>query len=127
MKSRLGIVLLGILIFLLGGIAGAVSHYIYCEQQKAAVRSIEDVVDWMAAELKLDEQQKAQVRVIITDIRGRYRTLWQEFRPRYEELRTESDDRIDALLRDDQKALFAEFLKKLKSTTPASSQPPASK
>jgi len=126
MKSRLGIASLAIFIFLLGGVAGAVSYYLYCERQKATVRSVEDVVEWMATELKLDEQQKAQVRVIITDIRTRYRGLWQEFRPRYVALRKESDDRINALLRDDQKPLFEKFLKKLKSATPASSQPATS-
>jgi uncharacterized membrane protein len=131
MKSRLGIALLGILIFLLGGIAGATSYYLYCEHQKAPVRKtilkVEDVVDWLATELRLDAKQKTEVRVIITDTRERYRALSQEFRPRYEQLRRESDDRINALLRDDQKPLFKEFLRKIREATPSSSQPASSK
>ena len=127
MKSKLGIALLAILIFVLGGVAGGFSYYIYCERQKATVRSVEDVVEWMATELKLDQQQQAQVRAIITDIRTRYRGLWQEFRPRYVSLRKESDDRINALLRENQKPLFEAFLKKLRSATPATPQPATSK
>ena len=131
MKSRLGVTLLGILVFLLGGVAGATSYYLYCEHQKTstpkAIPKVDDVVDWMARELKLDAQQKAEVKVIIIEIRGRYRELWQEFRPRYDLLRKESDDRINSLLREDQKPLFEEFLRKLRSTTPASSKPASDK
>jgi hypothetical protein len=131
MKSKLGVALLGILIFLLGGVAGATSYYLYCEHQKASapktIPKVDDVVEWMARELKLDAKQKAEIKVIITDVRGRYRTLWQEFRPRYDLLRKESDDRINSLLREDQKPLFEEFLKKLRSATPAPSKPAAAK
>jgi hypothetical protein len=131
MKSRLGVLLLGILVFLLGGIAGATSYYLYCERQKPSAQKtipkVDDVVDWMGRELKLDAQQKAEVKVIITEIRGRYRSLWQEFRPRYDLLRKESDDRINSLLRDEQKPLFEEFLKKLRSASPTPSRPAATK
>jgi uncharacterized membrane protein len=131
MRSRLSIVLLGILVFLLGGVAGAASYYLYCEHQKASVPTtipqIDDVVDWMARELKLDAQQKASVKIIITETRTCYRDLSQEFRPRYEKMRKESDDRINALLRDDQKPLFEEFLAKIKSIRPAAAQPASTK
>ncbi len=131
MKSKFGAAFLGIVIFLLGGVAGAISYYLYCEHQKTstprAILKVDDVVEWMATELRLDAQQKAQVKVIITEIRNRYRGLWQEFRPQYDALRKESDDRINALLRDDQKPLFEAFLKKLRTTTPAASRPASSK
>jgi uncharacterized membrane protein len=129
MKSKLGIALLGILIFLLGGIAGGVSSYLYCEHLKATatIPKDDDVTEWMAHELKLDAQQKAAARVIIVDIRERYRTLSGEFRPRYEALRKESDERINALLRPDQKPLFENLLKKFRSLRPAAAQPVSSK
>ncbi|MBN1569277.1 MAG: hypothetical protein JXA73_15630 [Acidobacteria bacterium] len=123
MKSSLSIVLVAILIFLLGGVAGAVSYCLYCEHIQSSVPALpkgDDVVDSMANELQLDAQQKAEVKVIITDIRTRYRALSQEFRPRWEELRKESDERINALLREDQKPKFEKFLKRYK--TPASSK-----
>jgi uncharacterized membrane protein len=130
MKSKLSVALLGILIFLLGGVAGAVSYYLYCKHLKtsaATIPTVEEVVDGMAQELQLDAQQKQAVKVIISDIRNRYRALSQEFRPRWEELRCESDDRINALLREDQKPRFEKFLRKYKSTTPSSSKPASSK
>jgi hypothetical protein len=121
---------MGILIFLLGGVAGATGYYIYCEHIRTtvpAIPKVEDVVEGMAKELQLDAQQKAAIKVIISDIRNRYRALSQEFRPRWEELRRESDDRINALLREDQKPRFEEFLKRYKTAAPASSKSASSK
>lgn len=119
MKSKLGVILLGILVFLLGGIAGAVSRYLYCERVKASVPKtiprVEDVVERMAGILKLDAQQKIEVKVIIGESRNRYRELSRQFRPQYEKIVQESDNRIRALLRDNQKPLFEEFIKKYKA------------
>jgi len=119
MKSKLGVILLGILVFLLGGIAGAVSRYLYCERVKASVPKtiprVEDVVERMAGVLKLDAQQKIEIKVIIGESRNRYRELSRQFRPQYEKIVQESDNRIRALLRDNQKPLFEEFLKKYKA------------
>jgi uncharacterized membrane protein len=119
MKSKLGVILLGILVFLLGGIAGAVSRYLYCERVKASVPKtiprVEDVVERMAGILKLDAQQKIEIKVIIGESRNRYRELSRQFRPQYEKIVQESDNRIRALLRDNQKPLFEEFLKKYKA------------
>jgi hypothetical protein len=119
MKSKLGVVLLGILVFLLGGIAGAVSRYLYCERVKASVSKtiprVEDVVERMAGILKLDTQQKIEIKVIIGESRNRYRELSRQFRPQYEKIVQESDNRIRALLRDNQKPLFEEFIKKFKA------------
>ncbi len=128
MKSKLSAVLLGILIFLLGGVAGAAGYYLYCEHIRGIVPNVskvDDVVEDMAKELHLDAQQKAAVKVIITEIRTRYRALAQQFRPQWEELRKESDDRINALLREDQKPRFEEYLKRYR--TPSSSRTASSK
>jgi hypothetical protein len=129
MKSKLGVILLGILVFLLGGIAGAVSRYLYCERVKASVPKtiprVEDVVERMAGILKLDAQQKIEIKIIIGESRNRYRELSRQFRPQYEKIVQESDNRIRALLRDNQKPLFEEFIKKYKAP-PASAPKPAS-
>lgn len=131
MRSKLGIALLAILIFLLGGIAGGAGYYLYVEHLKAKPSTntkVDDVVEWMAKELKLDAKQKIAVRENIVYGRAQYRALSQEFRPRYNALRKESDDRIRALLREDQKPLFEKFLEKIKNIRPAAAQPaPANK
>ncbi len=131
MKSRLGIALLAILIFLLGGVAGGAGYYLYMEHLKATSSTypkVDDVVEWMAKELKLDAKQKAAVKENIVYGRAQYRALSQEFRPRYELLRKESDDRMRALLHEDQMPLFEKFLEKIKNMRPAAAQPaPANK
>lgn len=121
MKSKLAVISLGILVFLLGGIAGVISHCIYTEHVKAKtvpprnIPTVEDVVEGMAKTLKLDGRQKAEVIVIIRDSRNRYRELWRQFRPQYQQIVQDSDNRIRALLRDEQKPLFEEYLKKIKA------------
>jgi hypothetical protein len=131
MKSKLGVILLGILVFLLGGIAGAVSRYLYCEQMKTSapktIPRVEDVVERMARILNLDAQQKTDVKVIIGESRNRYRELSRQFRPQYEKIVQESDNRIRALLRDDQKPLFEEFIKKFKAPPVAAPKPASAK
>lgn len=133
MKSKFAVISLGMLVFLLGGIAGAISYYLYCEQSKAQVSGartiprVEDVVEGMAKVLKLDVPQKAEVKVIISESRNRYRGLWKQFRPQYEQIVQDSDNRIRALLRNDQKPLFEEYLKKIKSKQTPAAQPASAK
>ena len=131
MKSKLSVILLGILVFLLGGIAGAVSRYLYCEHMKASVPKtiprVEDVVERMAGILKLDAQQKIEIKVIITESRNSYRDLSRQFRPQYEKIVQESDNRIRTLLRDDQKPLFEEFIKKFKAPPATAPKSPSTK
>jgi len=124
MKSRLGVFLLGLLIFLLGGVAGAVSHFLYQEHLKAAfykaVQQPPDIVGGMARELKLDPGQKESLRLIFEESRKRYMNLAQQFWPQYETIRVETDQQIKNILRDDQKARFEDFLKKVQVPPPKS-------
>ncbi len=139
MKSKVIVILLGIIVFLLGGVAGAVSHYLYREHIRQAFLKDGsrqyDVVEGMAKELKLDSKQKENLRIIFNDIRNRtlvlnkqfrpqYEAVNKEFKPRYEAInkdfmpqfeviRKESDHRIQSILRDDQKVLFEKFLRNI--------------
>ncbi len=128
MQSKLGVVLLGVSIFLLGGIAGGISHFLYCEKIEAkpaaprTIRKVEDVAEDMARVLNLDAAQKAQVQGAIAEGRNSYRELWQRFRPQYETIVQESDNRIRSLLREDQKPLFEEYLRKIKSKPSATAK-----
>ncbi len=119
MKSRLGAVLLGILIFLMGGIAGAISHYLYREHLKAVnapkIPTYQDILDGMADELMLDAQQREALKLIFDRSRKRYFNLALEYRPRYELIRIETEDQIKKMLRPDQRVRYEEFLKKVYS------------
>jgi uncharacterized membrane protein len=131
MKSKLCIALLWILVFLLGGVAGAVSHYLYREHvnptppPKTARKSPEQIIDEMARFLKLDVQQKEQLKVIFDESIKRYRALNQEYRPQFRTIRNETDEKIKNILRDDQKLRFQEWIKKYSPPQAKPSSPPS--
>jgi len=137
MKSKLGIISLWILVFLLGGVAGAVSHYLYVRdqlKQAAAPKSPQkpgDIQKGLARVLNLDTQQKESLKTIFDNSRTQFRALNQEYRPKWEavrkpfdeevmRIRREFDEEVKKTLRPDQRAKFEEFLKKVYSQPPSS-------
>jgi uncharacterized membrane protein len=129
MRSKLNIAFLWIFVFLLGGVAGAVSDYLYRAKKPVAVAPAtppkpQDIIDGMARELRLDNQQKESLKAIFTQSGQRYRALRQQYRPKWDEIRNDSDEQIKAMLRPDQKASFEAFLKKVYSRPPGSPPPP---
>jgi hypothetical protein len=142
MKSKISVILLGIFVFLLGGVAGVVGHYLYREHVRQALIKAGppqfDFVEGMAKELKLNSKQKESLKIIVIDIRKRtmdlnkefkpkydainkefmprYETINKDFMPRFQVIRKDSDQRIKAILRDDQKGLFENFLRKFQKT-----------
>jgi uncharacterized membrane protein len=130
MKSKLGIALLGIVIFLMGGIAGAISHYLYREHLKTIsapkIPTYQDIIDGMAQELMLDAQQKEALKFIFDRSRKRYFNLALEYRPYYEKIRVETEEQIKEILRPDQRMRYEEFLRKVYSPPkPPMEQKPA--
>ena len=119
MKSRTSVALLWVLVFILGGITGAVTHYLLKDRVAAAVPGIQrpprDVVEGLARDLDLDVEQKRIIKTIIGQSAERYRVLAQQFRPQYEAIRSETDQRIKETLRGDQKERFERFLMDLHS------------
>jgi hypothetical protein len=116
MKSKLGAALLGIMIFLMGGIAGAISHYLYREYVKRInvpkIPTYQDFLDRMAQELMLDSQQKEKLRLIFDKSRKRNFNLALEYRPHYERIRVGTENEIREMLRPDQRMRYEEFLRK---------------
>ncbi len=127
MRSKLGIASLWILVFLLGGVAGAVSHSLYKrEKPTAAVPPAppkpQDIIDGMARELSLDSQQKESLKNIFAQSGQRYRALRQQYRPQWDTIRNDTDEQIKAMLGADQKAKYEALLKKF-SGPPGPPQP----
>ena len=135
MKSKLGIVLLWIVVFLLGGVAGAVSHYLYVRDQLkiAAVPKGPlkpgDIQKGLAEVLNLDDQQKESLKSIFAKSRTQFRALNQEYKPKWEatrksfdeqvmRVRKDFDEEVKKTLRPDQRTKFEEFLKKVYSQPP---------
>ena len=123
MKSKVGIALLWVLVFLLGGVAGAVSYRLYWMYSRpAAPRMVPpkpaDIIDGMARELKLDGRQKESLKAIFSQSLHRYRALGEEYKPQWEAIRNETDEQIKQMLRPDQRAQYEAFLQKVYSRTP---------
>lgn len=120
MKSRVGIALLWILVFVLGGVAGAVSHYLYREHTKPARNAIvsvkpDDIINRMARDLKLDDEQVESLKSIFAQSRKKYRALHQQYQPQWEAIRNEADEQIKQMLNPSQRVEYEEFLKKVYS------------
>ena len=123
MKPKSGIVLLWILVFLLGGVAGAVGLHLYREYVKPAPARVgppktADIVNGMTRELKLDDQQKELLKGIFERSIQRYRALGRQYKPQWEQIRNETDEEIKQILKPDQRAKYEVFLNKVKSTPP---------
>jgi len=132
MKSKLGIALVWVFVFLLGGVAGAISHFLYRANMKVATTSMVppppkpgEVLDRMAREFNLDAQQKENLKAIFTQSREQYRALGQQFMPQWKAIRNETEEEIKQILRPDQRAKYEEFLKNFysKQPSPPPSQP----
>lgn len=117
MKSRTSASLLLLTTFGLGGIAGAISHYLYvkqtapAEQRRSYRPPSRDPLDELAQGLKLDAGQKEKLRVIFRQSREKYRELWQQNRPKEEAIRAETREAIRAILSEEQKVRFEEIIR----------------
>ena len=128
MKSRFSIASLGIVIFLMGGVAGAISHYLYQERLKVLnapkIPTYQDILDGMAEELMMDAQQRETLRLIFDKSRKRYFNLALEYRPYYDEIRIETEEQIKEMLRPDQRKRYEEFLRQVYSPPKPLPEPP---
>jgi hypothetical protein len=131
MRTRTSAALLLAVTFLLGGVAGAVSYYLY-RGRSAAIGGRPErpdpkhIVDDMSRTLGLDAAQKEKLTVIISQSRERYRDLSKQFRPQYDAIRDKTNEEIRGILREDQQSRFVELLKDMESRRRARpAQPPA--
>jgi hypothetical protein len=126
MKSKLLMALVWVLVFFLGGIAGAVSYNLYRQHTRPKPEDfVNKLVKDFKKDLKLDAQQTESLKVIFNEHFKRKHSLLQELRPQFDIIRNETDDRIKSILRPDQKLLFEEMLKKCRKPGPTTPPPPS--
>lgn len=119
MKSKTGAALLLASIFVLGGIAGGTTcylfqnHFVSAQAGRPRVPNSHDIIDEMAQQLALDAGQKEQLTAIILRSREQYRTLSRQFQPQYEVIRGETNTAIRGILTPDQKKHFDETLDRM--------------
>jgi prephenate dehydrogenase len=109
-----------ILIFLLGGMAGAfVMHSV--DQQRIERMAKGDphmmrdmILKRMKNELDLDQSQMEQVRVIIGETHNEIREARKQIRPQIDQILQRSEDRVRLILRPDQVVKFNKLVEERK-------------
>jgi hypothetical protein len=110
-KTRLKIWLVVVGVFILGGITGVSLDSLYRLRgggngSMRERRSKEDVFERMKSDLNLSEQQATEIRTILDQTRNEYRQLRTEVRPRYDAVRQNARTKIRALLTPEQQQKF---------------------
>jgi Spy/CpxP family protein refolding chaperone len=119
MRSKTSASILLIAVFILGGITGAASYSLYRSRVEASGPrpgshwSSHDIVKRFAQDLDLSAEQQEQLKIIIDQSRQRFGALRQQFRPQYEAIRRETDDKIRQILREDQKPKFEKIIREI--------------
>jgi uncharacterized protein YsxB (DUF464 family) len=101
-----------ILIFLLGGLAGALvvnrldQHKIESVMHGESGTTREFIVTRLNRELGLDANQLEQLRTIVQETHMEMRNLRKQYRPQIEEILKRSQDKVRAILRPEQLDVF---------------------
>jgi Spy/CpxP family protein refolding chaperone len=109
-RTKLAIWLALVGVFALGCVTGVSLAGVY--RSRAGVeaapeaRPKEDLFEQLRRELKLNDEQAAQVRSVIEETREKYRALRSECRPRYDAARAAGRERIRAVLTPEQRRAF---------------------
>lgn len=112
MRPRLKGALLLLLAFVLGATAGALGFGLYQARtgwwgpRRDAGRFQQIMLKRLTSELDLRADQQQQVEAILRESGEEFARLRQEIRPRFQEIRERSRDRIRALLDPGQQAKF---------------------
>jgi hypothetical protein len=129
MKSKLGIALLWIFVFLLGGVAGAVTHYLSCRNQLQAAQPPSrppkpgEIQESIVREFHLDNQQRQLLNEIFHQGRTEYRQLNEQYRPKWEAIRNETEEKVKKIMGPDQRANYEEFLRNFYAKAKAAPPP----
>src|SRR6185503_5546662 len=97
-KRKWQVRLAAILIFLLGGAAGALALNAYKRWGRGGPVSRQDRFERMIDSLNLNADQKTQVDQILSDTREQLQSLRKESEPRVNEIRRQADERLQKVL-----------------------------
>jgi hypothetical protein len=113
-----------ILVFMLGAICGgAVTHLVNRTRMEAFVgrgpeAREEMLVKRLTRQLELDSRQLEQIRPIVHETHASIRLIRQQSRPQVEGLLDESQRRISAILRPEQREKFEKIIAERKAHRP---------
>lgn len=117
-KSRFSAAIYLSLVFLSGALVGGLSYRLYAVNSVSAITgssrpSPEEArkryIDSIRAKVKLDEQQVEQVNQILDQTRSQFDQIRGKMHAEGQAIQNRQVEEISAILRDDQKPLYAEF------------------
>ena len=115
LKITIGIVL----IFVLGLLIGALGSGMYFKNRIDHFRDAdrmgrkEILIKRLTERLDLTAKQQDEIAIILDEMRGLHDALREKHRPEIEQIRIQSNERIKAILNDDQKKQFDEMIEEL--------------
>ncbi len=108
------------LVFVAGSVLGAVAHRFYAVQtadarvstptRKSSEERRAEIVSCLRDQIKLTQEQAAEVSAIYDDVGEQYHAIRKTIDPEVKGLRAQRADRIMALLDDEQKIKYQEIL-----------------
>lgn len=112
-----------ILVFVLGAAAGSIVTHKVCQRRMEsivsggphAVRKI--MLERMNRELKLDDNQRAQLEAIFTETHDQIRAAKKQVEPQIDSILDRAEDKVRAMLRPDQRERFEKFVIERKERT----------
>ena len=114
-RNKWQVRLAAVVIFLLGFAAGALTLNAYKRWSRSGVEaSRQDRFERMLDTLQLNADQKTQVHQILDDTREQLQALRKESEPRVNELRQQTDERLQKVLTPDQWKQFQQERDKLR-------------
>jgi Spy/CpxP family protein refolding chaperone len=114
-RNKWQVRLAAIVIFLLGFAAGALTLNAYKRWSRSGVEaSRQDRFERMLDTLQLNADQKTQIHQILDDTREQLQTLKKESEPRVNEIRQQTDERLQKVLTPDQWKQFQQERDKLR-------------
>jgi len=110
------------LVFLLGAALGGLGGYVFAHQKYAVTNAAAPASDATKRAQKVHEltslanltpEQGQQVDAIIADIQSQMKSIRKTLEPQFDEARQKGRERIRAILNEEQKPKFEEFIRKL--------------
>ena len=110
-KGKWQVRLAALAVFVLGFAAGALALNAYRAWSAGQGRGEHrrDRFEQMAERLQLNEEQRSQVKQILSDTRAHLRALHKESEPRFEEIRRQTDERLQQVLTPEQFQKFQQM------------------
>lgn len=117
MKSKAAFLVLAV--FLLGIVLGGLGIHLLGSRVAAGTKTgpmpstSSEVVQQLDAKCALSAEQQKDIRAIMDDVMGQYRSIYEPIRPQIEEVRQAGRQRIRRVLRPDQLPKFEDYLRQM--------------